>query len=56
MNRQHTHPDDDAIALLARALTPIFAAALAQAANEPAPGHDARPAAAGDDGELPRAA
>lgn len=56
MNRQHTHPDDDAIALLARALTPIFAAALAQAANEPASGHDARPAAADGDGELPRAA
>ena len=56
MNRQYTHPDDDAIALLARALTPIFAAALAQAANEPASGHDARPAAADGDGELPRAA
>lgn len=54
MNRQHTHPDDDAIALLARALTPIFAAALAQAANEPAPERDAR--VAGSDGELPRAA
>ena len=56
MNRQHTHPDDDAIALLARALTPIFAAALAQAANEPAPERDARLADAGSDGGLPRAA
>lgn len=56
MNRHDTHPDNDAIALLARALTPIFAAALAQAANEPAPERDARLADAGSDGELPRAA
>ncbi|HQW64988.1 MAG TPA: hypothetical protein PLI00_01375 [Pseudomonadota bacterium] len=51
MNRNDTHPDNDAIALLARALTPIFAAALAQAANEPA-------VAGGDAGndDLPRAA
>ena len=51
MNRNVPHPDNDAIALLARALTPIFAAALAQAANEPAEAV----AAAGDD-DLPRAA
>lgn len=51
MNRNVPHPDNDAIALLARALTPIFAAALAQAANEPAvAGNDT-----GDD-DLPRAA
>lgn len=51
MNRKDAHPDNDAIALLARALTPIFAAALAQAANEPTVAGDD----AGND-DLPRAA
>lgn len=55
MDRQYHHPDNDAIALLARALTPIFAAALAQSANPALPVN----ASAGDRGtrvELPRAA
>lgn len=50
MNRTQTHPDDDAIALLARAMMPIFAAVLAHAAN------DAVEAAAMDDRDLTRAA
>ncbi len=55
MNLHDPHPDNDAVALLARALTPIFAAALARSANE------AVTAAAAADGpatgvELPRAA
>lgn len=54
MNAQFDHADDDAIALLARALTPISAAALAHAANQ-APAQ-ASVAAATPGDELPRAA
>jgi hypothetical protein len=55
MNRNDTHPDNDAIALLARALTPIFAAALAQAANEPVVAVATAVDHSGND-DLPRAA
>jgi hypothetical protein len=55
MNHPDPHPANDAVALLARALTPIFAAALARSANEAI----TAAAAAGDSAtsvELPRAA
>ena len=55
MNHRDPHPDNDAIALLARALMPIFAAALAHSANEAVP---TETAGVDRDGsvELPRAA
>jgi hypothetical protein len=55
MNHHDPHPDNEAIALLARALMPIFAAALERSANEV--GGVAQPADDPGTGvELPRAA